>query len=354
MKMLVEPQILQEFVGRASFKSNGDSHEQHFGHYLSERFPNCERFWQVFVVPLTRRMDGYPTELSSDIPGFRESLKPEVEEIASAHYTMFDHLAHAHLHLQGQLDFFLEDMYVRLGSACDLVEIVLENWYLLLLKCQGRQSHTLEQLTRDEFLKIAGEWYDNNYSRLFTYYLSKGKSPPLNLPARKNILEEYLGDSISRKRYARHAQLIREFRNVIVHDVKIGRIIDIDGRAYVPRTKEIQRYRSWRQVAAAASNSDIILQDFAVARCQAQQDLDVLESLVNDLWDRMISEFREEFFSLKRSRLREMFAIEFSSAGLTARPPETSSSTHAPVPGSYFGGSADHFRQSQQERRDTD
>ncbi len=307
----VNPRTLQEFLNKTSFQLNGDEYEQKFGHYLSEKFQNCERFWKVFVVPLTRRMDGYPTRPTTNIQ-FRQSINPKLDDIATAHYSIFINLVYAQLHLEKRMDSSLEDIYAHLGSVCDLVETVIEKWYLLLLECQGNESLVLSKLSREKFLQMAGEWYDKNYSNFHKHYLSKGKSPPLKLPSRNNLLEEYLGSSRIRKDYKRHSQSIREFRNTVVHDVKIARIIKRGGQTLIPKPTKIQSYKSWRNVATVANNEDKIKKDFAEVYQQSKEDIGTLESLINSLWDRIITEFREEFYSEERSTLRDLFNIEFS------------------------------------------
>jgi len=348
MTIQLDPTQLAEFLSRATFSSNGDDYERKYGHFLSKEFPNCEKFWQVFVVPLTRRMQGYPNELAPDI-SVRESVDSELENIAFAHYSMFMNLVYAHLHLEAKLPFSLADVYVHLGAACDLMELVLERWYLLLLRCRGEESHILQKLTRTEFLRIAEEWYDDKYPGFYTHYLSKGKSPPLRLPSRASILEEYLSSSQHRKDYVRQSQAIREFRNVIVHDVVVGKLIDQGGRVFIPRPQVIQEYRSWRKVAAVASNTTVIQKDFAEQYTQAKEDTAMLESSINNLWETMIAQFLEELYAPGRSVLRGMFGLGFASTGplITASNTVVRTTTEQIISGSgtYVGGSVDVIRQ---------
>ena len=343
--MKINPRDLSRFLEQASFQSSGDMYEQNYGHYLSERFPNCQRFWRVFIVPLTRRMDGYPNEFTSNIK-FRQSIAPKLEDIASAHYSMFVNLIYAHQHLEIQMVSSVGDTYVHLASACDLAESVLEEWYLLLLMCRGGKSHLLQELSRDECLEIAGEWYDGNYQHFREYYLSRGKSPPIRLlSVRDNLLKEYFGNSKERKNYARHSQSIREFRNVIVHDVQVGKIADLDGTTLVPRPTAIRNYRSWRQVAAAVSDQNVIRKDFVEPYQQSKKDMETLESLMDRLWSKMLDDFEEEFYSVERAPLREMFGMEFSSdpSATISTPGKVSVSTPYEISGSgvYSGSLSD-------------
>ena len=58
--MQVEREKFEKFLGDISFRLNGDGYERDWGDLLSRDFPNCERFWRVFVTPLTDRIKGYP------------------------------------------------------------------------------------------------------------------------------------------------------------------------------------------------------------------------------------------------------------------------------------------------------
>ena len=172
---------LHQFLDKATYKTDGDSYEKKFGDLLSAQFPNCERYWKLFVVPLTKRMIGYPTTLDKNIR-LREEMSPNLEDIANTHYSMFLNLIYAHIHLQFPILSSLEDFYVHLASAYDLVDTFLEKNYFLLLKCRGGETELLQSLACDKFLQMAADWYDKNYSTVYNLYLSKGKFAQMKLP----------------------------------------------------------------------------------------------------------------------------------------------------------------------------
>lgn len=318
--MRVQSELLRKLLNQASFASNGDNYEQQFGAMVSESFPNCERFWRVFVIPLTQRIEGYPDQLATGIH-FRQDVSPELQDISAAHYSAFMNLvyAHAHAYFQPKGLSWIADFYVHLASACDLAEAVLEKWYLLSLRCRGEETKVLQWLGRDEFFDLVGAWYDERYPGLYDHYLSKGKSPPLRLPSRQNILEEYLGHSETWKEYKRHSQPIREFRNVVVHDVRVGRIV-VNGEVFIPKPKAIQRYKTWREVFAVVNNQDQFGRDFVQPGLQTKDDLTRLETVLNQLWEEfLIAEFEQEFYSSERTALRELYGIEFENNSPIAR-----------------------------------
>jgi hypothetical protein len=241
----------------------------------------------------------------------------------------------------------LENVYTHMGTVCDLAEAVIEKWYLLYLKLQNEKSKVLQGLTRDEFLKKAGDLYDEKYSDWYQHYIKKGKSPPINLISRGDTLVEYLGNgSQARKKYRTHSQCIRQIRNVIVHDVRVARIVTKDGQFFIPKPKVISEYRSWQKVAAVLKDEARIARDFAEQYKQAKEDLDALEQVLNEIWEILIKDIESEFYSNTRSTLRDMYNIEFSSASPTILNVDPKSSNEPPLypppSGTYSGGTADY------------
>jgi hypothetical protein len=340
--MKLNPATLPKYLQLASYKMHGDHYEQEFGHFLSGNFPNCESFWKIFVVPFTKRIEGYPNQIAQSID-IRQNIDPRIEDIANAHYSMFLNLIFAHLHLENRKLSSLENIYTHLGSTCDLAETTIEKWYFLILNCQGKETKTLQKMSREDFLEKAGKWFDEKYPNLYNYYLSRGKIPPFDLISRSDILVEYLEKkTASRKDYATHSQNIRHFRNVIVHDVKVGRIINgIHEETLIPKPQVITKYRSWRNVLAVVNDKEIIEKDFAEQYKQAKEDLVLLEQILNNIWYILIKDFEEEFYSKERDTLRRMYDIEFSSDGpiilnIKGNSPDISSK-YPPPSGTYTG-----------------
>jgi hypothetical protein len=347
--MKFNPATLPQYLQYTTHKEHGDRFEREYGHFLMDNFPNCEVFWKKFVVPFTKRIEGYPNQIiqSTEV---RQGIDSRIEDIANSHYSMFLNLVFAHLHLETKTLSSLESIYTHLGSACDLVEMTLEKWYFLLLICQGKESKVLQGLSRDEFLEEVGKWYDEKYSSLYQYYLSRGKNPPIDLISSSDILVEYLGkQSVYRKNYMTHSQIIRQFRNVIVHDVKVARIINETlGESLIPKPKVIGKYRSWRNVLAVANNKERIYADFAEPYQQAKDDLITLERILDDIWEILVKDFEGEFYSANSDALRKMYDIEFSSEGpivlnIKSNNPDDSPN-HARPSGMYTGGTLEYRR----------
>lgn len=124
-------------------------------------------------------------------------------------------------------------------------------------------------------------------------------------------MEQYFKQAAVWKEYADHSRAIREFRNVVVHDVQIGRIIVNGAELFIPKPTVIQRYRTWREVVAAANDGARIKRDFSPFSRQLKNDLEKLEAIANRLWEVALKELELEFYSPERNTLREMYQIEF-------------------------------------------
>jgi hypothetical protein len=314
MTIQVNRDGLAPHLEQFTFESAGDRFEQDFGRYVLDEFPNCQRFWQVFVVPLTQRMTSSPDD-NPDWIRFREGLPESLEDIAMAHYSMFFNLFCAHLHAEAQELYSFEDVYVRLATACDLADAVVEKWYAMLVRCRGAESKILTKLSRIEFMEIAANIYDKEYADIYKHYLSKGRFYRFEVPRARHLLQEYLGNEDWWAEFERERQRIRTYRNRIVHNVRIGRILEAGDTYLVPKPECIGEYRTWRDVEKVAGDSDLKKRDFAMMWDQAPTDIFRIESLLNTVWDRLIEDFLKEFYCEERSALRESFDIEFSDEG---------------------------------------
>lgn len=304
MKLTFSKNNYRDVVKSFSFENFGDSLEKNNFQFLVGRFPLLEEFWKKYIIPATQRIEPGKT----NVIRFREDNDRRIEKIASHNYSVFCNLVFAHLHLDKKDDCFLQDFYMHLAATCDLAEIMIIDVYLLLLSSKGEGSKCLQRMTKEEFLKIAGNWFDEEYEKIYSYYLNQGKKPkPIRFPGRDDILVEYLGKEGVRKKYAKLSNSIRAFRNKLVHDIKIGILIDgKTGIAYMPRPEKISEYGTWNEVFKADIN------DFVKVSEQTKKDVTELESILNEIWGKMIEDLDAEFFSEEHDRLRSIYNIKFT------------------------------------------
>jgi hypothetical protein len=313
--MQVNPTNFGDYLSRARFDNCGDKYERPFGHYLAGTFPNCERFWRVFVVPMTKRILEYPDALDCEEIRPRQSVAEVLEDIAAAHYSMFFNLVVAHLHLEERHLYSHESIYVHLGSACDLAARVLTLWYLTRLECRGQESGVFQKLAEEEFVRKATEAY-RDYEDPTDYYLKRRRTQPLRLTCSENdLLHEYVSDSLQApelwREYVTVRDRVKTYRNVVVHDVRMGRH-EILGRYLVPKLSQITNYRTWRQVAAVADKPGIVEAHFRESYDQATESVALLEATLDEVWDKLIADFVDEFYCRDGIELRKRFDMRFS------------------------------------------
>jgi hypothetical protein len=200
---------IEDITSRTSFANDGDFFERNHWMLFKSRFLNCETFWRYFVVPSTKRIELRVQDPNERIR-HRDGISEDIKDIASFHYSMFLNLIYSYVHL---LDFKLssfEDFYIHLGSACDLAEDFLLKTFLLSLECTGQKSRILQELKKEDFLKVAERWYDDHYSKVYEHYLKKGKFLQIKLQNSENVLDEYFKDDRGWRQYKRCSQMIRE------------------------------------------------------------------------------------------------------------------------------------------------
>ncbi len=300
---------IKNIISKAYFCNHGDAYEQLYWTFVKERFPNCEIFWKNFIVSLTKRIEHNINDPNERMR-IREGISDDIGDAIFIHHSMFVNLIYAYDHLQNFRISSFEDFYTHLGSACDLAEEFLLKTHLIILECKSQRSETLQTLSKNDFIKLAEEWYDRNYSKTYDNYLKKGKPPPLKLPSRKNVLDECFENMESWKRYKRFTQKIREYRNVIIHNAQIGRIITIGNIVLVPKKEKIQNYKKLSNVFAAQQNPKTLNEDFINMKEQMALDIGNLEILLNDLWDKPINDLKKLFFEDKNEILLNKYNID--------------------------------------------
>ncbi|MFH1287289.1 MAG: hypothetical protein ABII25_01155, partial [bacterium] len=288
-------------VAKMCFEKNGDDYEQKCSHLIKEKYPNCEEFWKFIIVPSTNRINDR-NESGDEAIREREGISEDIKDIAHLHYTTFLNLVYAHDHLTNFGLSSFEDFYIHLSSACDLAEGFLLKIYLLICECNGEKSSLLAKTSRDGFFKLCGDWYDENYNKLWCNYLKKGKGIPIKIPHGKNMLDEYFNGDEMWEKYKVYTQKIREYRNVIIHNCQIGRIRK-NGKIFVPKRDKIQNYKTWDKVFAATKNKQEIENNFIEMKQQMKLSLEGLEDKLNDLWEKPISDMKGLLYKKKNEML---------------------------------------------------
>lgn len=289
-----------EFIKKMYFANEGDYYEKSYWPLLKEHFPHCEDYWRHFVVPVTRRMEADVTDARQrTLP--REHVSEDILELASLHYSMFMHLVCAYDHIMSPRMSSFEDFYSHLGAACTLAEDFLMDTFDLISECTGGAAGVSQLAKREEFLEAAEDHGKIQITR---------DAPGLaSLTGKRHPLDEYMGASEDWKAYKFCAAKVREYRDAIVRNFQIGRIVFAGEMALVPRKELIADYAKWPSVFLAADDPARIKNHFIDMKEQMILDIETIETALNRLWRRPIADMKRLFFDDKNSLLLGKYQI---------------------------------------------
>lgn len=299
--MQIEFTKLKSLVSESSYKINGASTEKALADYLSKDFINSENYWKLFIVPATVRI--CQPSFQEDITAVRQGVAQELRDIGSYHYSIFLNLINAQMQATS-----FELFYFYLGVTCDLVEEFLQKVYFLILDCTSNISPILEKLSKAEFLQIAEEWYEKNYSELHEHYFSKGKANPIKIPNRKYILDEYFKEFSAWKNYKKISQEIRSYRNIITHHHKLAFLQDINRNLYVPTKDNLHKYKRWVEVENVSGGSEIP-SDFILIQTQISSNLSQIKETLQALWERPIQDLTNLLYINRNQKLLSKYNL---------------------------------------------
>jgi len=289
-----------EAIKKTYYANDGDYYEKSYWPLLKDRFPNCEDYWRHFVVPITRRMEANVTDQRKRaLP--REHVSEEILDLASLHYSMFMHLVCGYDHVMSPRLSSFEDFYTHLAAACDLAEDFLLGAHLLAVECTGGKAGVPQLSKREDSQKLAE---DRNEA-----LSGQTGATPAAPPGRYGVLDEYFGASEDWREYKFHSRKVREYRDAILRNIQIGRVIVAGDIVLVPRKEHIQEYRKWPSVFLAADDPNRLQNHFIDMKEQMILDTETLEVMLNKLWQRPISDMKRLFFDDKNAVILSKYQI---------------------------------------------
>lgn len=312
--MIISVNNLKEFCVNLSLSNDGDGNEKRYASLVVDQFPNYEVFWKYLVVPATKRIE-IDDRADPERIRRRQGLSNDIFDMMAAHYSVFINLAYSQLHLEKYNEpASFEDFYIHLGSAFDLAEEFLQRIYFLLLDCADDSvCQVLERLTRGDFLEMAGDWYDRNYKSIYETYLRKGKPDWLRLPCSRDVLDEYYGNDLAWLEYKRYSQLVRQYRNVIVHSPQMGFINALDSNGnvirLVPKIDRVQDYRKWSDFFTAMDNMDEHIRDFVEIREGMGVDATRSKDILDLLWQKPIRDMMSILYEQKNKSILGKYVL---------------------------------------------
>jgi hypothetical protein len=311
MSIIIAPTQLEKLTSDYSFSKNGDKLERKYFRTVIDLFPNCELFWKKFITPLTNRIDVSIIDAKRIINERPSADKPFVD-LAIVHYSIFLNLVYAKFCIKNrgkQLSYF-ENFYSHLGTVIDLADDFLFRLIKLIFLCEKKEIKDLERWTKDEFLKEAEKYYNEQYEKDYNYYLRNAKYRGMTLKRGDDLVKTYFGEMKEFKDYTDFTNLIKPYRNFIVHNIQVGNHV-ISNKSFVPTKKAMKEgiYKSWRSIAYATPEQK--KNDFIDRDLQMQSDLEEIKKHLNNLWYKPIADLNRLLYYERNSVLLNKYDIEF-------------------------------------------
>lgn len=211
-----------DYLDEFTLASHGDHREQEWGPAIREYFPAYEIFWRRYVVPLTNRVDPSISFSNRDLwIRLRDGVRPEYEQMAMHHYSIFYYLARAIVRIRSGKSVFPEDVFASLDACGDNVRAFFA--------------------AMRSILKDFGVHTDF-------------------LPVQKDQL--CVGEERSKPKMLRGAFVeVQAYRDTILHNPVLGRGMQVS-REFLPKPEFLPKVElSWREAARLESEQLIESQE---------------------------------------------------------------------------------------------
>lgn len=281
-------------MARYTLQKDGDYWEKKWWPYLKDRFPNYEKFWQAFIAePLTNR--------SQDIR-IRKGIHEVLEALAMAHYSVFHHLGNTHWLVElnqniqktnsetNRQPTLHSECFFHLSSATEMLErLIFEIWRAAI---EVDLLPRLDPISEDSITEQLQETVDGNgYAKRFEKYLITGQSVNHTFHSIRDA-QESLSKLVQdpeewEKSWKQFIKItdgrIRAYRNVLAHNPILGSK-ESEGMKRTPKPDKLSKYRLWSSVFYNLNEEDFLAIDEFM-----EEQLNMLESALNEIWGYLIS-----------------------------------------------------------------
>lgn len=240
---------------------NGDSVERALGPDVCRLFPNYEKFWILHIVPLTYRV------MDPDCIFVRAKVRPDLEDMATAHYGVLTHLAACHQQLNNRPDpdlFAVEGVYT---------------FYSRL--------YSVHEAAVDAFLPATNEIIERYSRRHLRADLDTKGNPKKGTWRHQTRLE-------TNGRRGLHSDLRDAFRRANKYRHQRVHWWGIPARSgKVPGPAYIDAWIRKGLGELARATETRIMNEFVDALPQARNDLESIERVLNEVWEMVLNELAD-------------------------------------------------------------
>jgi len=251
------------------------SEKRFWNPYLKDRFPNYERFWREFIVPLTYRpQNTHDTRLRKDIS------EPE-EQIAMAHYSTFYHLGMAYYLLSDlSEEYRIHDFYNKIlfhmGAAIDRVE---ELCLAISILKNGRDLND-DKMDADDLIHTAKGFFKNRYPNAFKKWVEEHRPVSIRIHTKDLGSQPRIASLKEVVSFQAITGKIRRLRNIVTHNPYAW---FIPNTCKIPKPNKLRKYKRRTDILYRRDPNDFEPIDELLSRY-----LEELTEAINQLWQHLI------------------------------------------------------------------
>ena len=262
-----------------SLLENGDEWEQKYYEFISEDFPNYEKFWQTFILPKRRKGQA------------RLKLKTSKtdEYICMCNYTIFRKLISvkqkiskatlSDMDFEEEIDTCVEGYYY-LGSALDLVYK-----FLMVIGTEYIKNKVPLKLTENKITDLVTNYYRKYYDSDYEDFIKNQKYISINIHTSVSFIKEAFKEYKKQfKELFQLRELVIKYRNPFVHNPIIG---NIHGK--IPKRDYVKEFLNWSQIEKIIDKPEIIEEKFTDIVPELEKDLKDTLIILNNIWGILIN-----------------------------------------------------------------
>jgi len=275
---------INDFPQEVIFKGDsllisGDEWEQKYYEFISEDFPNYEKFWQTFILPKRRKGQ----------IRLKSTTSKDDEYICMCNYTIFRKLISVKSKIskamtsdidpKEEIDTCVEG-YFYLGSALDLVYK-----FLMAIGTKYRKNKMPLKLTEVEITERVIKYYQKYYDSDYKEFIKNQKYVSINIHSSASFIKDAFAEYNTPifKKLFQVRDLVIKYRNPFVHNPIIG---NIQGR--IPKKKYIKEFLNWSQIEKIIDEPEIIKEKFTDIVLELETDFNSTLIILNNIWGILI------------------------------------------------------------------
>ncbi len=269
-----------------SLMDDGDLFEKAYWPYLKDSFPNYEVFWNLFIVPLTRRIIDRTNIL------FRADIDPLLEETSMAHYTIFKSLYFIFEEKKCFGNESLRNVYYHFGLIIEMVNLL--TWKVYSIKCRvGLENQEfIPALKENEATKKFRSFMKDNYHKQYQDFIGEGRPVVYYLHTRTDVLNKLIKDPNFLKKVKDFFRGISDYRNSFIHTPLPGHLVMHNpftkkATRFVIKKDKIRQYKLWTDVT---HTFQVNIDDFIAEEQLVEKDFYKIQEILNEIWGHLIIE----------------------------------------------------------------